>query len=76
MLTEIPSAALGLLYLVVFGVGSIGGMLLMSGLYLVLGAVLIGVFLKRMQALSSAAPKARHEAKQTVKAVEHEVSRG
>lgn len=31
VLTEIPSAALGLLYLAVFGVGSVGGMLIMSG---------------------------------------------
>jgi ABC-type nickel/cobalt efflux system permease component RcnA len=32
VLTQIPSAALGLLYLAVFGLGSIGGMLLMSGI--------------------------------------------
>jgi ABC-type nickel/cobalt efflux system permease component RcnA len=32
VLTQIPSAALGLLYLAVFGVGSIAGMLLMSGI--------------------------------------------
>jgi ABC-type nickel/cobalt efflux system permease component RcnA len=32
VLTQIPSAALGLLYLAVFGLGSIAGMLLMSGI--------------------------------------------
>jgi nickel/cobalt exporter len=32
VLTEIPSPGLGILYLLVFGVGSVGGMLLMSGL--------------------------------------------
>ena len=32
MLTTIPSVALGLVYITVFGIGSIGGMLLMSAL--------------------------------------------
>ena len=33
VLTEIPSAALGILYLGIFGLGSVGGMLLMSTLF-------------------------------------------
>lgn len=32
VLTTIPSVALGLVYIVVFGIGSIGGMLLMSAM--------------------------------------------
>lgn len=32
VLTRIPSVALGLVYMVVFGIGSIGGMLLMSAM--------------------------------------------
>jgi len=51
-------------------------MLLMAVLYLVVGAVLIGAFLKRMQGLSHAAPKARHEAKKTVNTIEQEVRGG
>ena len=32
VLTRIPSVALGLVYMVVFGIGSIGGMLIMSAM--------------------------------------------
>ena len=32
VLTQLPSLALGLLYIAVFGIGSVGGMLLMSAM--------------------------------------------
>ena len=55
VLTQISSSVLGLLYLAVFGVGSILGMLLMSGLVglpFVLGARKLGGIHYRLQMLA------------------------